>query len=250
MSHLTERAILELRDGVPGSAESRTHLDACSECQAALLVAEDRAEEIGTALADLDETFDVETARLSVRARLGGDGRGEGPGDAEVVLNAARRLSFSWPLGRAATLLLLTAGAASALPGSPVRRWIVGPELTTEAVTQPTARAGGRVTIDAGPIEVALDGVSAGTTVEVVWVAGSAVAVYSAPGSAFSYGEGRIEATISGGPVTVELPEAILPASLTVNGNIYLRSSSAGLEISGPVREQSDDRIRFMVPGA
>ena len=253
MSHLDERAILELRDGVPVDAEARTHLDACPDCQAALRLASDRATEIEQTLAELDEEFDVEAAREAVRLRVA-----VARGPVKPPSLPGRSHSFAWPLGRAATFLLLTAGALSALPGSPVRSWWTNPGPTAPTAEVPTGgelqraapRAGGRVTVSGGPIDVVLDGVDAGTMVEVVWVEGSAVAVYSAPGSDFTYSGGRVEATISGGPVTVELPRAVHPATLLVNGRTYLVSSAASLDLPGPVESQDTSGLRFVVPGA
>ena len=42
MSHLTERTILELRDGVPVDADASAHLDECAVCRTALEEAEAR----------------------------------------------------------------------------------------------------------------------------------------------------------------------------------------------------------------
>ena len=69
MSHLTEGAILELRDGMPVDGEARAHLDACEMCRTALEKAEGRAADIASALTDLDDRFEPESAREAVRAR-------------------------------------------------------------------------------------------------------------------------------------------------------------------------------------
>ena len=69
MSHLTERTILELRDGVPVDADASAHLDECAVCRTALEEAEARSVDIASALTDLDEGFDVASAREAVAAR-------------------------------------------------------------------------------------------------------------------------------------------------------------------------------------
>ena len=247
MSHLTERAILELRDGVPVDADARAHLGGCEMCRTALEEAEARAADIASALTDLDERFDVESAREAVRARLAKHEAGAGQRREPSV-----RTSF-WTLGRAATFLLLTTGALSALPGSPLREFIRGREPQAPAPSElapavSVEPVGMRVIVEDGPVVVELDQVPSGTSIEVRWVAGPAVTVLGAPGSSFTSAEGRVRATITGGPVTIELPESISAASVTVNGRMYLQRSAGGESVSGPVVERDADRIRFIVP--
>ena len=69
MSHLTERAILELRDGVPVDADARAHLGRCDMCRTALEEAEARAADLPSAPTDLDERFDGASARPPRGAR-------------------------------------------------------------------------------------------------------------------------------------------------------------------------------------
>ena len=142
MNHLTERAILELRDGVAVDAFARAHLDQCATCQTELEEAQARAAAIASALTDLDERFDVESARGAVRARLANGEAAAGLTNGQTSGQASEqtrghtdgetrepkvRAPF-WTLGRAATFLLLTTGALSALPGSPLREFIGGRE--------------------------------------------------------------------------------------------------------------------------
>ena len=247
MSHLTERAILELRDGVPVDADARAHLGTCEMCRTALAEAEARAADIASALTDLDERFDVASARAAVRARLAKREAAAGQRREPRV-----RTSF-WTLGRAATFLLLTTGALSALPGSPLREFISGrePQAPAPSALAPAVSVepvGMRMIIEDGPLVVELDQVPSGTTIEVLWVAGPAVTVLGARGSSFTSAEGRVRATITGGPVTVELPESISAVSLAVNGRMYLQRSAGGETVSGPVVGRDADRIRFIVP--
>jgi hypothetical protein len=46
----------------------------------------------------------------------------------------------------------------------------------------------------------------------------------------------------------VELPRGVVPVSLDVDGSILLRTTPAGLEVSGPVVERADAGITFRVP--
>ena len=270
MNHLTEPAILELRDGVAVDAVARAHLDECAMCLAELEEAQARAAAIASALTDLDERFDVESARGAVRARLAngeaaagltsGQTNGQTSGQTSEQTRGHTdgetrepkvRAPF-WTLGRAATFLLLTTGALSALPGSPLREFISGrgpqASLPNELVPAVSAEpVGMRMSVQEGPVVVELADVPPGTSIEVLWLGGSSVAVRGAAGSSFSSAEGRVQASIVGGPVTVELPESIDDVSLTVNGRMYL-SRSGGIDLFGFPPEPDADRIRFIVP--
>jgi hypothetical protein len=107
---------------------------------------------------------------------------------------------------------------------------------------------GMRMFVDDGPVVVELEQVPSGTSIEVRWLSGPAVTVRAAPGSSFTSAEGLLQATIIGGPVTIELPESASGISLAVNGRMYLRRSAGADSVSGPVEEQDADRIRFIVP--
>ncbi len=266
MSHLTERTILELRDGVPVDAAARAHLGECKVCRPALEEAQARAAAIGSALTDLDERFDVESARGAVRARLANgeaaagrtSGRTSGQtsgltgGQTDGETREPKVRAPFWTLGRAATFLLLTTGALSALPGSPLREFIGGrgPQASLPNELAPAVSAepvGMRMSVQEGPVVVELADVPPGTSIEVLWLGGSSVAVRGAAGSSFSSAEGRVQASIVGGPVTVELPESIDDVSLTVNGRMYL-SRTGGIDLFGFPPEPDADRIRFIVP--
>jgi len=255
MNHLSERTLVELRDGLPVDAELRIHLDDCANCRGSLSEVEARSATIDRALARLDEPIDAAAAKERVRARLADSGSGS-----QAAPSTAARAGFSgWSLGKAAALLLLAAGAASALPGSPVRGWLTqqtgegGSANRVESVeTGEPGKAvepvGGRLTVTSGPLAVTLAEVPSGTRVEVRWVGGSAVTVQAAPGSGFRYAEGEVHATVVGGPVSVEIPRGITRVSLVVNGRTYLSRGEDGLETPGPVTERGEDVMTFIVP--
>ncbi len=247
MSHLTERAILELRDGFMVDADARAHLGECEMCRTALEEAEVCATDIASTLTDLDERFEVDSAHEVVRARLA---------ERETAAGQSReprvRTSF-WTLGRAATFLLVTTGGLSALPGSPLREFISGrgsqsPASSTLAPSVSGEPVGMRMIVEDGPVVVELDQVPTGTSIEVRWVTGPAVTVLGAQGSSFTSAQGRVQATITSGPVTIEFPESISAASLVVNGRIYLQRSAGYESTSVPVVERDANRIRFIVP--
>ena len=247
MTHLDEATIVALRDREEAPETARHHAEACAACADAVSEAERRAIMIHEALAFLDAPIvDVEAARASTRARL------------DDASERALRAGGWWMpahLGRAAAVLLVAAGAVSALPGSPVRQWIAGDEADVPAdaavsvaseqeaqsagVTVPVASTGIRVLVSSlGPLD----------RLEVVWVDGASARVDAPPGSRFSYAEGRVEALVAGGPVRIELPRAGAPVTVEVDGMPYLTRNGGVVEVTGPVGERTDARILFVSP--
>lgn len=180
-----------------------------------------------------------------------------GHGRRDVVRGTRVRGGFPavrW-LGRAAVLVLIGAGALSALPG-PFNGWIPrvfpgngAPDAPAEAVGLGVGQVGGRMDVGAGPVAVQLQGVPPGTLIDVRRVAGRAVGVLAATGSEFTYGSGEVRASVAGGPVTVELPEGVVPATVVVNGGIYLVVRASGMEIAGPRTASGEESlVTFRVP--
>jgi hypothetical protein len=182
-----------------------------------------------------------------------------------MALAARRPRRAFWSLSKAAGILLITAAGASALPGSPVRRWLerrsapavertAAPARERVAEPQPVAaetpaeEAGVRISALGGPLSVVLRGAAPGTEIRVTWVPGAEAAVFAPVGTRFTSGEGRVEAALVPGSVRVELPRGVVPVSLDVDGSILLRTTPAGLEVSGPVVERADAGITFRVP--
>ena len=114
MNHLEESQILAIRDGESVPAEARAHAATCATCAAAVESAVQRAATIDDVLSALDRPVEPTAARAGVRARL----------KSEPSASEGHRWS-GWHLGRAAALLLLSAGAAAALPGSPIRNILI-----------------------------------------------------------------------------------------------------------------------------
>lgn len=255
--HLTEAMILSVRDGEPVAEDALAHLDGCASCARALEEARARGGTIEDALAALtvraqapDEAAAAERPPVGRMAPGGRRTAGaSGP-------RAARGdLRTPWWLGRAAVLLLIAAGALAALPG-PFADWIPrifsGPP-PPEAPPVPTAelpgQVGGRMAAPNGPVAVRLESVPAGTVVDVRRAAGRSVGVLAAAGSEFSYGDGEVHARIAAGPVTVELPEGVVPATLVVNGGVYLVLDAAGMEVTGPSTVPGEESLAtFRVP--
>lgn len=100
-----------------------------------------------------------------------------------------------------------------------------------------------------GPVVVRLENVVPGTVIDVRRVAGRAVGVLAATGSEFSYRSGEVRAAVVAGPVTVELPDGVVPATLIVNGASYLVVDAAGMEVTGPATAAGgEDLVTFEVP--
>lgn len=247
MTHLEEATVVALRDREEVPETERHHVETCAPCADAVSEAERRALLITEALASLDDpVVDLEDARASIRARL------------DRASESTLRAGGWWMpahMGRAAAVLLVAAGAVSALPGSPVRQWITGDdtgpaaapavrvvpeqEAQSAGVTVPVANAGIRVLVSSlGPLD----------RLEVVWVDGGSARVDAPPGSRFSYAEGRVEALVAGGPVRIELPRSGASVTVEVDGVPYLTRTGDVVEVTGPVGERTDARILFVTP--
>jgi hypothetical protein len=246
MKHLDEAQILAARDGEALASPVREHLEACTTCGAALEDARARAEIVARTLSALDGPVEATAAKAGVRARLGSD----------------RRSRWAWGsghLGRAAALLLVTAGAAAALPWSPVRTlWrAADPELESEtAVTTVTnvaspdlhsAETGIAVPVSDGFVQVVVRGADPGTVLDVTWSDQNAARLAAPAGSRFTYAAGRVEVDASRGRLGVELPLSATHVSLEVDGRLYLSGSPASPEVLGPMVERTERGIRFSV---
>lgn len=283
MIHLTEEMILAVRDREPVADEVLAHVDECGACARALEDARSRGEAVEQALAVLTVPLGMEGraeipevgGRSDVAAETGaqvvpiGRGRSDGPAGtgARVVpigpgrRDAGRRTpkrgtvwSVRW-LGRAAVLVLIGAGALSALPG-PFNGWIPrmfsggSPPATPIAPAPvPSGQVGGRMEVLNGPVVVRLENVLPGTVITVHRIVGRAVGLMAATGSEFSYGSGEVRAAVVAGPVTVELPDGVVPATLVVNGATYLVVDATGIDVPGPATAAvGESLVTFEVP--
>lgn len=269
--HLSAAEILTVRDGEAGTVEDEgaAHLRSCARCRDALARARFRAQRIDAALPpgpELDPAT-LEQARARVRARLAPAGSSipasspPGASGTAGTMGGGHRWGLA-DLARAAGLILLLAGGAAALPGSPVRQWITSAfeepakaaapaavEAVPEAAVAGSAETGVRLRVAAGPVEVAVTGAGAGVRIEVERGEGAELAVFAPEGSRFRSAEGRVEVTAAGGPVRVRLPAVALPATVRVDGQVYLRWTRTGPEILGSVVERREGRIVFEVGG-
>ena len=179
---------------------------------------------------------------------------------------AGSRTSRAASAPRAASFaVLLTAGAAAALPGSPVRQWMVrGWEAISGAespssIASPAGEERGPVegvggsselvgaTLLAGRegIELHVSELAPTASLTIVLVEGNRAGIFTEEGTRFRSESGRLEALGPPGDVTVEIPSEARQVLVVVNGNIYLRKTGQGLELLGPVRTRTPTEIRF-----
>jgi hypothetical protein len=245
MNHMDEGTIAAIRDGALSSTDARLHLDACATCREALASATARAARIVDDLASLDCRIDVEAAKEQLRERID-SARGA----------AVPWRGQPWYIGRAAALLLLTAGAAYAFPGSPLRDWISGEsaaaggqaELGDPLAQEAPESVGIGVDVPDGRIRITVRGMLPESELEVVWLDAPTAQISAAPGSTYSFAEGHAEATVTSGPVRIEVPRTASMISIEVNGRMVLQRSGGGLALPGRVLEQDADRILFSIP--
>ncbi|MDZ7779074.1 MAG: hypothetical protein U5R14_03930 [Gemmatimonadota bacterium] len=255
MNHMDESTILALRDGEAVPDVSRDHLEECSACESALREAEWRAEHIDRLLGTLDEpgvggtrhSEQLNEARARVRERL----------DARIEDDLRSRRRFRWPghLGRAAAVLLVAVGAVSALPGLPLHSWLTSAgsdDRATPGATAETAqevpRSGVSVAVPQEGIRVLVGSLGSLGSLEVVWIDEATARIDAPEGSRFTYGDGRLEALVAGGPVRIELPDSEVPVTVEVDGEPYLTRSEGQTDVTGPIGERTDARILFTTP--
>jgi len=242
MSHVSEGTLLAIRDGELVSTDHRIHLESCSHCMTLMDSARERSTQIEGALADVSPPIDLAAAKEAVRARL----------DARRAVERPRGRTYGH-LGRAAAILLLGAGAAWALPGSPIRDWL---QPSTPAVEHgPAAATELAIAVEAGGIEVRttdafsviLTDVEVGVPIEIILLEGSVSRITAPAGSTYSFADERIEASLTGGPVRIEIPRSLTTVLIRVNGVAVMEGSAANPTLRGVV-ELDGDRTVIAAP--
>lgn len=221
---------------------------------------------------ELLEALDVEAPTERVRSALQSLGHGstpDAPGEEQVrdIASArsrhrdgrARWALWSRPAQAAAMVLLLTGAAAAAiLPGSPVRQWLskalapgqpppVAPAATADSGSPNEAALYVRPT--GGRLRVELVGVPAGAEIQVELVPRDSVAVHAPEGSDFDWDQerGLARATVSEGPIRLELPDALSEIDLTVDDRVYMLRRGGLTDYRVDPTYRSGAEIRFRV---
>ena len=259
MGHPANGTIRAFLDGeATGEFEdTQAHLAQCPQCRTLAREQSLALDSLSEALALLDVEPPLETIRVRLLREMSGGRRGWGT----FRRNLPRAASFA---------ILLTAGAAAALPGSPVRRWVTrgwdavsGSGETTEAVSpSPSATEGTDVpgpevgtvgaTIPAGAdgLELHVRELAGTASLRILLVEGSQAGIFGGEGTRFRTEAGRVIATGPPGDVTMEIPMEASPVLVVVNGEVYLRKTEEGLELLGPVLARTPTEIRFGPSGA
>ena len=107
------------------------------------------------------------------------------------------------------------------------------------------AETGAGVHLEAGRIEIRIQGLGADAELRVQWVEGEEAWVYAGEGTRFSSVVGRLDAFDPPGDTRVVIPGDSREVSLYLNGRLLLRKSGAELEVLGPVEERTPSEILF-----
>ena len=259
MGHPDNGQILALLDGEVHGAEAealRAHMASCPECETRLRGVEEASERATQALGALDgEAPDLPKAMSRVQAR-------KSAGATTRLISLPRAASIA---------LLLTAAAASALPGSPVRRWVAqGWQALdgSDPVTSPQEDRGGTggdedaLTPGAGlaetgasipastqGVEIWIHDLPAEADLRVIWIEGDEAWIYAGEGTRFNRVGGRLEAFGPPGAVRVELPRNLRQVVVGLDGSVLLRKSGDDVEILAPIQERTPTEILFDAPG-
>jgi len=242
MTHPDEGTLLALRDGEPITQADRVHIAECSTCSALLDDARARAETVRRVLHEDGDEIDIARAKAAVRDRLDRNtGRPSSP-------------LFASGLRRAAAILLVAAGAVSALPSSPVRAWLSGgsnesPEGTTEgaAATSPDTDTRSIGVPAQSGLVIAFSGAEPGTPISLAFRPQDAVGVSAAEGTRFAVADNRVDASEVVGPVVIRVPEDAPSLTITVDGRMMFRGTMSEFEVDAS-GVQADGGWVFRVP--
>lgn len=231
-----------------GRQDLQAHLDECAGCRGLLQELRSQSDLVSLALGRLDADPPTDLALASLKRRI----------------SAAAQPSHNLRgLRRAAVIaFLLLGGAASALPGSPVRQWIssgwdriAGRGTSQERAILPvedpvpsltSEEAGAGIGVAGGVVELRVEGLPEGEEITVLLVDGDQAGIFGPPSTRFRTEEGKVEAFATEGGIRVELPRSARRATVIVNGAPYLRKSGDSLEILGPVKDSAAAEIRFL----
>jgi hypothetical protein len=239
MSHFTEGALQAYLDeevGADARAQLNAHMSECAECAARLQLARESNATFAQAISmlDLPAVPSVELANLRVRAQQQ-EWR-------ERLRGASRRWS------RAAILVVgISALAVAAVPGSPVREWLIGawtamtapdvPARTPALEQAPESPAESptlvNVTPVSGRVRIALQGPARGTRVHVALVDADKATVETVA-SRFRHGTGFLEVSEVTGEVHIALPRSVAAAYVEVDGRVYVVKEGNNLRYLGP----------------
>lgn len=225
MKHLLDAELDACLDaGEPELESARLrHLAGCDRCAARLAALRDQIRQTDGRLGLLDH----ELPRV----------------DPDAVMRRAGRLERRRALALAAGVAgLLVAGAALAIPGSPLRQWITpgsreaDSSPPTSLATAPAALPGPGVRfVPTGPVEVAFEATQDVGYVLVIRTDDPRLSVYAAEGSAtFSVGTNRVQVGNRGSDATYEVrvPTSVRTLRVVIAGVTVLEMAEG--RVTGP----------------
>jgi hypothetical protein len=228
----------------PDATSVSNHLEGCAVCRDAVRELEALEAAASGAISLLDPPSpDLEAALWDVRRRRA----------------RTRAAGHRQRLGAAAVVvLLLGAGAAVAMPGSPLRGWIEGlfeaevASAPSPAIETASPSALG-VTVDLmdGSIVVVFHDAPEGMVLELEPVGEGRAGVYAPAASRFRTAPGRVEVTVSGPGdlLRVRIPDSARHAEIRVHDRVVARVSDGDLLLPGAAGESAfDTRIRVGLP--
>mgnify|MGYP002778074870 CR=1 FL=1 len=238
--HLDEGVLYALLDDELSPVEeqrARAHIASCRECSASF------------------QATGASSTLLSGGLRLLDVPRSAKPFVTPAAVAASPRWSGA-ALARAAALLLMIGGAASAaVPGSPLHSWledqragsepgmatttVAAPEPAPLAVT-PAAEAGAGVAPEQGVLRISVSGAQPGLSVRVVLTDTPRGGVYALGADSsvrFETAPGALAVADAGmTPLRIEVPRSASDVSVTINGRRYITKDGEELLLENGTR--------------
>jgi hypothetical protein len=246
-------------------ATVREHVQVCAACSGML----DELTAATRALADAISVIDVPAPAL-LASELEGDlvARALQELDAPVPTAATitplrRHRASRRPLLAAALIIIFVAGAGAAIPGSPLREWLVrSVELVTggpsEEPSDPgTPFSGGGTASPAavsvqprdGLVRIIITQPAPETLIRVRLLDGGAASVWSVEGR-YRSAPGEIEVLDAGpGEVVVLLPRTVPSAEVELDGRLVATKEGSDFRLLIPAADSSDAEVSFQAGG-
>ncbi len=268
MGHPAEQTLLAYLDRelpFDERATVREHVQVCAACSGML----DELTAATRTLADAISAIDVPVPAL-LASQLEGDlvSRALQELDAPVPTAATitplrRHRASRRPLLAAALIIIFVAGAGAAIPGSPLREWLVrSVELVTGGLSEEPSDPGTPFSGEgtASPAAVSVqprDGLvriiitqpAPETLIRVRLLDRGAASVWSVEGR-YRTAPGEIEVLDAGpGEVVVLLPRTVLSAEVELDGRLVATKEGSDFRLLIPAADSSDAEVSFQAGG-
>lgn len=238
------------------------HVDRCEACAARLAELRAATRHAREAL----ESLDVGPPWAGMPARLADAASGEGGAESIRTISTApsarraRRLSGR-AMAVAASLVLLLAAGAWAIPGSPIRAWLSqsaasvvelfgsGAPETTAADRQDATDSGVFVEPLGGQVRISVHEPGAGTLVRISLTDAPRASVRATgPGGSYRVGPGSIEVVEPSGEMVIQIPSEISDARVEIDGRVVVRKRGEELYLT-PAADSSTAQILLQTGG-